>query len=684
MGYVNSGSVNIQGCIFDGSLKGNNRNWGGFIGSVNSSSSSITDCLFKPESVPNNVTESRTLWKYTFVLYVVSVKNSFYTKSCGETDGNQGTQAYTVSNGTTGLTLNYGDGTNYGTVTAYSSGVRYDGKLYTGGTAKVTFTPESKDGRVISTLSTNKGTLTKNSDGSYKLAMASDNATVTATFGNYVVTLFDAPDEGDPTNAETIKEYNSRNANVTIDGRTLYTDGDWNTLCLPFALTLEGSPLEGTTVKTLTSSAFDSTTGTLTLNFSDDNLTSIEAGVPYIVKWPEAELIISSADDWNAFADNVNNGTSYSGKTVKLANDISVTTMVGSADHSFQGTFDGQGHTLTVSYDTSEDFCGPFRYTYGATIKNLTTAGTISTSNIRAGGVVGRNGTGNLTLNNVNSSVTINSSYNGSAYHGGLVAYAINATIKDCAFTGSLLGADSDHCGGLLGQKANTNGSQATFTNCLFDPTEVTVGTGSSYTFGAGDTDKVSTSNCYYTQTLGNAQGTDASSMSAETLADNLGSGWAVSGDKALPVKESNIVSPTFSSVTIGNATNNVTTDCVSFIGTYDPVTLPGGDSSNLFLGSGNTLYWPSNDMTVNAFRAYFHVDLSGGANVRAFVLNFGDEEGEMGISLAPAPFRGLGGLYTLDGRKLRSVQGDSHLSPLTSHLKKGVYIYNGKKRVIK
>lgn len=51
-------------------------------------------------------------------------------------------------------------------------------------------------------------------------------------------------------------------------------------------------------------------------------------------------------------------------------------------------------------YTTDAEFCGPFCYTYGATIKNLTTSGTISTSQKHAGGVVGRNGTSRLTLSN--------------------------------------------------------------------------------------------------------------------------------------------------------------------------------------------------------------------------------------------------------------------------------------------
>lgn len=75
---------------------------------------------------------------------------------------------------------------------------------------------------------------------------------------------------------------------VTLSGRTLYKNGVWNTLCLPFALnSLTGTPLEGAIVKTLVSASLDDN-GVLTLNFSDD-LTQLEAGKPYIVKWESAE-----------------------------------------------------------------------------------------------------------------------------------------------------------------------------------------------------------------------------------------------------------------------------------------------------------------------------------------------------------------------------------------------------------
>ena len=77
--------------------------------------------------------------------------------------------------------------------------------------------------------------------------------------------------------------------NVMLCGRTLYKDNGWNTLCLPFDLPLAGSVLAGATLVELdpTSSGYDGTT--LTLNFS--SATSIEAGKPYLIKWPEGSDI---------------------------------------------------------------------------------------------------------------------------------------------------------------------------------------------------------------------------------------------------------------------------------------------------------------------------------------------------------------------------------------------------------
>ena len=154
-----------------------------------------------------------------------------------------------------------------------------------------------------------------------------------------------------------------------------------------------------------------------------------------------------------------------------------------------------------------------------------------------------------------------------------------------------------------------------------------------------------------------------------------------------------NIANPSFTNVTISSpATTTVTAsnsglNTVQFKGSYAPVTLTGTDASNLYLGAGNNLYYPSAAVTINSFRAYFHVDLSDGngsqAPVRAFVLNFGDEEttGVPPLTISPEgekseafPREGLDGVfYTLDGRRLNG-------KPIA----KGVYINNGKKIVVK
>lgn len=80
---------------------------------------------------------------------------------------------------------------------------------------------------------------------------------------------------------------------ATLTDRTFYKDNKWQTICLPFSLSsFKNTPLEGATVKTLTGSSYEEENGTLTLDFSAD-LTAIEAGKPYIVKWAGGESLES-------------------------------------------------------------------------------------------------------------------------------------------------------------------------------------------------------------------------------------------------------------------------------------------------------------------------------------------------------------------------------------------------------
>jgi len=131
------------------------------------------------------------------------------------------------------------------------------------------------------------------------------------------------------------------------------------------------------------------------------------------------------------------------------------------------------------------------------------------------------------------------------------------------------------------------------------------------------------------------------------------------------------IDSPVFNGVTISNAATEVSFTGGKFVGNYSPVDFTANDKTKLFLGTVNTLYWPDEDMTVNAFRAYFDL---GTNNAYAYVLNFGDglttgvvDEQLLMANGQSEPW------FTLDGRKLGK-------QPTA----KGLYIYRGKKIVVK
>ena len=143
----------------------------------------------------------------------------------------------------------------------------------------------------------------------------------------------------------------------------------------------------------------------------------------------------------------------------------------------------------------------------------------------------------------------------------------------------------------------------------------------------------------------------------------------------------SNLVNPVFENVTIGTTTTaNVSTDYVDFVGTYSSVVIyeDGNEKHNLYLGSGNTLYYPTREgYTVNACRAYFQLtkgltagDPNDPYSVKAFNLNLGEETG---IRPTPDPSLNGGEWYDLSGRKLAGKP-----------TKSGVYMNNGRKVAIK
>ena len=108
------------------------------------------------------------------------------------------------------------------------------------------------------------------------------------------------------------------NIDVTLEGRTLYKDGSWNTLCLPFNVTLADSPLagDGLEARVLSASSELDGEGTLTLTFEDAPET-ISAGTPFIVKWNNTGINLVNPVFTDVTINNTTNDVDFTGGSFK-------------------------------------------------------------------------------------------------------------------------------------------------------------------------------------------------------------------------------------------------------------------------------------------------------------------------------------------------------------------------------
>ena len=108
------------------------------------------------------------------------------------------------------------------------------------------------------------------------------------------------------------------------------------------------------------------------------------------------EFVLTTAGQLAYLAQLVNGGTSFEGKTIKLGGNIEIsekwTAPIGTEKSKpFKGTFDGEGHVVSVKDDTT--FCGLFGYNAG-TIRNVIVTGTVdasSATDTNVGGIAGTN-----------------------------------------------------------------------------------------------------------------------------------------------------------------------------------------------------------------------------------------------------------------------------------------------------
>ena len=147
---------------------------------------------------------------------------------------------------------------------------------------------------------------------------------------------------------------------VRLKDRTLYKDGDWNTICLPFDMTpaqYSASPLAGATIMKLSSelTGYWPNGGTIGSNTYDHaviyfnfvdaepNTNGLQRGKPYLVKWSSGNNLVDDTKEAEDEGDNPTHQLDFRNVVVKEA---TAGAWSGNANSNgtvtFQGTFSSE------------------------------------------------------------------------------------------------------------------------------------------------------------------------------------------------------------------------------------------------------------------------------------------------------------------------------------------------------
>ena len=196
--------------------------------------------------------------------------------------------------------------------------------------------------------------------------------------------------------------------------------------------------------------------------------------------------LIQSAADLAYFAQSVNGGNNYSGKTVKLTVNVAWNTgsenfqewtkttaglnkwtSIGPWGKHFRGTFDGQGHSVSGLYCVGTGNDGFFgSLGNGSVVKNLLISNSAFFSVTNVGGLVGVVRGGTTLIDNC----LVFAKVEGSANAGGVAGALWNddlgtLTVTRSAFAG-IVSATGNYAGGIIGMQG-TNACKLTIENCL-------------------------------------------------------------------------------------------------------------------------------------------------------------------------------------------------------------------------
>ena len=218
------------------------------------------------------------------------------------------------------------------------------------------------------------------------------------------------------------------------------------------------------------------------------------------------DISIATKEDWKKFGELIRSGEGN--LNAKLTRDIDLGgdfLKIGSESTGYSGTFDGQGHTITIDWNgNGGGYIALFPFVTNATIKNLRVTGQM-TSDSEPLGVFAFEASGTTTFSGCVSDVKItNGDKNDTYCAAGMVRAAYSKgkiTFKDCIVAGDLNGTtdnSSQNMGGFVCCQADD--ATCTFDNCLYTGTNNSKG---GYTFAPNPT----LNNCYYLNPFANTQG---------------------------------------------------------------------------------------------------------------------------------------------------------------------------------
>lgn len=239
---------------------------------------------------------------------------------------------------------------------------------------------------------------------------------------------------------------------------------------------------------------------------------------------------ISNAPQLMWFAKYVNN--SHADANAILTADIDLAKVLGSntwapigSGTDYKGTFDGKGFTISnLIATTDRDYYGLFgKLAGGATIKNFTIDGSITSLNQYVG-VIGGGGGGTINVSDIHSKLNVTCS---SSRHAGVFGFQSSTgtiNITRCWYSGTLdAGSTNGNLGGIMALTQNSTSAYVNITDCLFDGTILDDGgSNAGGILGYANRTKVTIKNCL---SVGTVISTNPSPFIGQLNASN--SKWA-------------------------------------------------------------------------------------------------------------------------------------------------------------